>query len=134
MSILLAIFLAAAPARLTVTLPNAKGAGPLICSLFSSAAGFPGKSPLEKGNVTAVRVEGTFTCTFEELPAGPFAVVVIDDANSNGTLDKNFLKVPTEGYGFSNDPGTTFGPPRFEAARFELGAGEAKHLTITMKY
>ena len=36
----------------------------------------------------------------------------------NGKLDVNFLGIPTEGYGFSNDVTAALGPPTFSAASF----------------
>lgn len=48
-----------------------------------------------------------------------YAVIVYHDINANGKLDRNFLGIPREPYGFSNNPSTRFGPPRFERARFD---------------
>jgi uncharacterized protein (DUF2141 family) len=35
-------------------------------------------------------------------------------------LDTNFLGIPKEQFGFSNDARGTLGPPDFESASFEL--------------
>lgn len=58
--------------------------------------------------------------TFQSLDLGKYAVIVIHDLNNNKTLDTNFLRIPNEPYGFSNNPSTTFGPPDFEGASFEV--------------
>ena len=58
--------------------------------------------------------------TFKNLEPGKYAVVVIQDLNDNRTLDTNFMRIPKEPYGFSNNPSTTFGPPDFEGASFEV--------------
>ncbi len=42
-------------------------------------------------------------CDFEDIPPGRYALAVIHDENMNGKLDANWLGVPKEGYGFSND-------------------------------
>ena len=39
-----------------------------------------------------------------DLPAGKYAVQVMHDENDNGKLDANFMGIPIEGYGFSNNP------------------------------
>jgi len=57
---------------------------------------------------------------FSGLSSGKYAVVVIQDLNGNKSLDSNFLRKPKEPYGFSNNPSTTFGPPDFEGASFEV--------------
>src|SRR5712691_480561 len=45
---------------------------------------------------------GTVSTTFTKLKPGTYAVAVYHDENGNGRLDKNFLGIPREGYGFSN--------------------------------
>jgi len=57
---------------------------------------------------------------FDSLPSGKYAVIVIHDLNDNGSLDTNLLRIPKEPYGFSNNPSTTFGPPDFEGAAFQV--------------
>lgn len=58
---------------------------------------------------------------FSDLPPGSYAVMVMHDENDNGKLDSNFMGMPIEGYGFSNNP-NVMRKPTFEEARFELGA------------
>jgi uncharacterized protein (DUF2141 family) len=62
------------------------------------------------------------TVTIPDLPPGKYAVAAYVDNNKNGRQDKNFLGVPQEKYGFSNDARGTFGPPSFAEAEFEIGA------------
>ena len=69
---------------------------------------------------------------FEGLPLGTYAAAVIHDENGNRRLD-TLLGVPREGFGFSRNPAIRFGPPRFSAARFALGAGGDRE-AIRMKY
>lgn len=61
----------------------------------------------------------TMTVRFDSLTPGPRAVRLFHDENSNGTLDTNFFGIPTEGYGFSNNPRNRFGEPAFEERLFE---------------
>ena len=49
--------------------------------------------------------------TFETLPKGMYTLAVFHDVNGNGKLDKNYLGIPTEPYGFSNNARGMFGPP-----------------------
>jgi len=44
---------------------------------------------------------GVFNCDFN-LPNGTYGIVILDDEDSDGDMDYNFLGMPTEGYGFSN--------------------------------
>ncbi len=64
-------------------------------------------------------VEGTMTLTFNDLPAGTYALRLIHDENGNDQLDTNMVGIPKEGYGFSNDAGS-FGPAKWKDAAFEV--------------
>jgi uncharacterized protein (DUF2141 family) len=56
---------------------------------------------------------------FGDLPEGRYAIKIFQDENENGEIDKSFMGVPIEGYGFSNNGGA-FGPVSFEDASFVL--------------
>lgn len=50
------------------------------------------------------------------LPPGRYAIAVIHDENENEKLDRNFLGIPREGFGFANNPRVTFSTPTWQAA------------------
>jgi len=58
----------------------------------------------------------------ENLKPGKYAVRYFHDENLNGKMDTNFMGIPTEGYGFSNNAVGKFGPPAFEKWLFEVSA------------
>lgn len=96
-------------------------------ALFVSAEGFP-RQTSQAVRTLRLSVSGaTASFRFENLPPGAYALTVYHDKNSNGQLDKNFLLLPTERYGFSNNARIMmFFPPSFGAARFvvaEAGTG-----------
>lgn len=66
---------------------------------------------------------GTLDFVFGSLPAGRFAVAVFHDENGNEELDTNLLGIPREGYAFSRNARGFAGPPSFDAAAVEVGAG-----------
>ena len=53
-----------------------------------------------------------------ELKEGTYAIGFYIDKNQNEKIDTNFLGIPKEQFGFSNDVMGRFGPPSFEAASF----------------
>jgi len=61
---------------------------------------------------------------FPALPDGVYAVSVFHDENMNERLDKNFMGVPKESYGASNNPKKKMGPPNFDEAKFQLSGTE----------
>ena len=72
-------------------------------------------------------------CDFVDIPRGTYALAVVHDEDMNGNLDINWLGIPTEGYGFSNDVKARFGPPSFSAASF-LYDGQDMKMTISLHY
>ena len=73
-------------------------------------------------------------CDFEGIPAGTYALVVLHDENMNGKIDTNWIGVPKEGYGFSNDAkAAALRAPSFSDASFVYD-GKSVDLTITLRY
>jgi uncharacterized protein (DUF2141 family) len=59
---------------------------------------------------------GTVELRLRNVKPGTYAIAVFHDRNGNGKLDRSFIGLPSEPYGFSNDVGRR-GAPSFEAAR-----------------
>ena len=66
-----------------------------------------------------------------QLPAGSYAVQVMHDENGNGKLDANFMGIPTEGYGFSNNP-TVMRRAHFSEAKFDITEAPAA-ITVRLR-
>jgi uncharacterized protein (DUF2141 family) len=56
-----------------------------------------------------------------DLPPGEYAISVFHDENNNKKLDKNWVGIPTEPYGFSNNFKAKWGAPTWEKTRFSVG-------------
>jgi uncharacterized protein (DUF2141 family) len=97
--------------------------GQVICALFAAADDFPKRIDLAFARVTAQILSGHATCEFPRVPAGVYAVSVLHDENGNGKLDTNWLGIPREGVGASNNPKSRMGPPKFAAAKFQHSEG-----------
>ncbi|MBO1905979.1 DUF2141 domain-containing protein [Microvirga sp. 3-52] len=80
-----------------------------ICDTSFDEATCPYK---DRGQATA----GTVELRIRNVKPGTYAIAVFHDVNGNGKLDRSFIGLPNEPYGFSNDVGRR-GPPNFEAAR-----------------
>ena len=105
--------------------------GQLIISLYNQADDFPeiGK---EYATVKAKVTGKIVTYIFPDIPPGDYAIAMYHDSNNNGEIDKNFLGIPMEGYGFSRNVSAIFGAPDFTDAAFKL----IDHYTakINLKY
>ena len=111
LSVLASLLSGAAPAgyRLTVEVENVR-----------TAQGWPEQfSAALRAEATAAHT-GVVEITIPDLPAGDYAVVALHDENANQQLDRNWLGVPVEQWGMSNNPPYRFAAPSFEAARFRL--------------
>lgn len=96
-------------------LPSDKGK--LMVALYASEAAYKAKDAFRKIQVPA---RGPLQAVFKDLPAGHYAVAAYHDENGNGTLDKDFMGMPTEAYGFSRNPAARFGPPSFAEMAFAV--------------
>ncbi|WP_231561734.1 DUF2141 domain-containing protein [Nitrosococcus oceani] len=63
-----------------------------------------------KGREIEWRVEG--------IPDGAYAVATFHDRNGNGKADRNWLGIPKEAYGFSNNVKAVFKPPQWNRVKF----------------
>jgi uncharacterized protein (DUF2141 family) len=98
-------------------LKNNKGV--VLLRLYKSKKGFPGK-PEFACKVTSGAISGNMSnLEFNNIPSGTYAISMIHDENNNGEMDKNWLGIPKEGVGASNNSGK-FGPPKFKSSSFEV--------------
>jgi uncharacterized protein (DUF2141 family) len=81
----------------------------------------------------APAANGTVDVHFPDVPVGTYATEAFHDENRNGVIDRNFLGLPKEGIGFSNDAPMHFGPPKFDAAAFAVSAPLTR-ITLTLRY
>jgi uncharacterized protein (DUF2141 family) len=107
--------------------------GEVRCALYSSADGFPDIFTKAAKTTTAKITNEQAVCEFSPVVPGDYAISAFQDENSNGKLDRNFIGLPKEGVGASNDAKGSFGPPKFDDARFSYKGG-LQLLTIHMRY
>jgi len=86
---------------------------------------------LDKKRVPAQAGE-TRLCLYAPQP-GLYGVSLYHDENANTDFDRNWLGLPSEGYGFSNNPTLFLGPPSFDQTAFEVGENGAV-VEIDLKY
>lgn len=107
-----------AQTKLEVTVKNIKETtGTIRVGLFTNEKDF--LTTAQEGKIVKATAEEV-TVVFENLKTGDYAISVIHDKNENGELDTNFVGIPNEPYGFSNNVMGTFGPPSFEKAKFSV--------------
>ncbi len=104
------------------------------CLLYKAPEGFPDQ--LDKAfRVQLAPIEqGRAVCEFKDVPAGTYAVIVLHDENLNKKMDKNFLGIPQEGWGVSNNVRPALSAPRFQDATFTVKPSTPSTVTIQLGY
>lgn len=74
-----------------------------------------------------------FSILIKDIPIGKYAVSLFHDKNLNRELDKNFIGIPKEPFGFGNDAMGLFGPPGFYNSSIEITEGEIIKMKVTLK-
>jgi uncharacterized protein (DUF2141 family) len=131
---------APAPTEATATLiiritgaRNAKGKIGVV--LFRDGKGFPSDITYaiaaRQGEIDPQTM--TAKVVFEKLPQGVYAASVLHDENLTGKMEFDAQGIPQSGYGISNNPDTTQGPPTPEQASFKVNQPEAA-IEIKMVY
>lgn len=131
---ILAISLAGAGAQaadLTINIADLESTQGFVgIQVVNSADAWDGKAAaVERQRLPVSGTELKFS--IPDLQPGEYAVMVMHDENGNGELDYNVLGIPSESYGFSNNP-DGFGKPSYEQARFKLGT-EGGAITIRLQ-
>ena len=124
---------AAHAAELQVTVRNLlPDQGQLLLALFQSEQGFPdAPQPSQPRQQVAVK-SGVVITSFKDLAPGRYAVMVVQDLNGNGRVDANFVGMPTEPYGASNNRLPRLSAPRYEEALVDVGP-ERTAITIDVR-
>ena len=123
-------------ATLTVRITGARNTkGKIGVTLFQNAQGFPddASKAIRQQSVEVDPSTMSAQVTFKDLPQGTFAVSVLHDENGNGKMDKNFVGMPKEGYGASNNPKKKKRAPTFDEAKFSLNSS-GQTIEITLMY
>lgn len=93
--------------------------GNLKVALANSAQNYKDhKNPFIGKTISIINNQAV--ASIEDIPFGEYAVKVFHDVDDNNKLNTNFLGMPTEDYGFSNDARGTFGPPSWKDAKFSF--------------
>ena len=114
---------------LTVTVVTGSPGGQIRAAIFDSQKAFEAGARLA-GEI-AVPANGSAVLTFRDIGPGRYGIAVFHDKNGNEELDRNLFGVPSEPFGFSNNPRIGFKAPGFDTFAFDHD-GKAQTITITL--
>jgi uncharacterized protein (DUF2141 family) len=108
--------------------------GTINVSLFDTGDGFPDDTTqILRSATRELTTNADPVFRFDGLTYGSYAVSILHDENGNGEMDTGFFGVPSEGFGFSNNPRIGFGAPSFESCRFRFDTSEMV-LRVSVRY
>ena len=127
---------AASTSTLTIKIKGIRNAkGKIGVVLYGDARGFP----LDPSSAVAMKQVDidpqtlTATVVFDKLAQGVYAVTVLHDENMVGKMEFDSQGAPLEGYGISNNPNSSEGPPTFDDSKFQVNEPETA-IEIAMVY
>ncbi len=101
---------------------NADGAAGV--AVWNAARGFPEEIEHALASTYATIQDGVAVAGFGQLEPGNYAITVYHDENDNRRFDKNWLGLPKEAWGVSNNVRPRLRAPRFAEAMLDLKLGE----------
>ncbi|MFZ1085652.1 MAG: DUF2141 domain-containing protein [Terracidiphilus sp.] len=125
-----------AKSTLTVRITGFRNAkGRIKIALFRDAKGFPSNpsSAIASQSFEIDPQSLSATAVFKNIPQGVYAASVLHDENMTGKMEFDAQGVPQSGYGFSNNPDTSHGPPMPDQSSFIVSQSETT-IEIKMVY
>jgi uncharacterized protein (DUF2141 family) len=105
--------------------------GTVLFALYNRDDAFPDEKYTKYlKKLTAKIAKGNSSVTFENLPAGKYAVNILHDENNDGKIKKGLI-LPKEGIGFSNYQSIGLAnKPSFSKASFNLQSNKIMKIKI----
>lgn len=93
--------------------------GDIQLRIFNNSKGFPSSNEFVIKTFRITSTQGDNFLKISDLPYGEYAISCYHDRNGNKKLDTNFLGIPKEKVGASNNPSSS-SIPSYEDAKFIL--------------
>lgn len=106
--------------------------GQVMVAIFDDADSFPDDDKALRREIIQVSDKLEAVWIVEGLSPGQYGVAMFHDIDGDEVLNTNFIGMPKEPYGFSNNARGRFGPPAFEATVFAFD-GQPKTISIQPK-
>ena len=120
--------------RLTINVAALKNSkGQVIIDIFNDDNGYPMKTEnaILRKKIT-IHEDGKVVFYIDGLENGEYAFALVHDENNNDKLDLNFIGIPREGAGASNNAKGFMSPPGYKDAKFNFN--ESTEVTVKMLY
>ena len=112
--------------ELKLNISNIESSGNLMIAVWSNSDSWDNNMTNSSGQRTGFDYgfkekvqKGNFSTTIN-LPKGVYLISILLDKNLNNILDKNFIGMPIEQYGFSSKKQIRFRKPKFDEGSIEF--------------
>ena len=124
-----------AQAKVIATITNLRNNNGVcrVC-LFDNATAFTGEKGAPVQCVDAAVSNRGSEAVFQNISPGAYAIAVFHDANKNNKMDKNFLGIPKEGYGASQNKLPFASAPEFDDNKFITADKTTTTVRIKLRY
>jgi len=118
--LIIANFLPHESPKLTINIGNIrKTEGQIRIGVFNTSKDFLKREAAIKHYY--IKVDSTTeSIKIVDLPKGEYAFSMFHDKNSDDEFNRNFLGIPKEPYGFSNNVKPKFSAPSYKSCKFSL--------------
>lgn len=93
--------------------------GQLYVSLYNKSEGFL-KEGMEFRKLKFDVKDDDLVCAIEHLPEGNYGIAIYHDKNEDEKCNRNWLGIPTEGYGFSCNFKPVIAPSSFKKVKIKV--------------
>ena len=101
--------------------------GSLLVGIYKTEKSFL-KKPFKSDIIKIINKKSTVV--FKNIPKGTYAVSFVHDENDNKKMDTNFIGIPKEDFGCSNNATGFMGPPKYKDAKFQLTENKTINIKI----
>ena len=106
--------------------------GRLLIGWYNSEKSFNEKNNPVYKKIVDVGKQSEISVVFENIPPGKYAVSMFLDENGNSKMDTNFMGIPKEQYGFSNNVLPATRAANFKEASFDV-TEKLREISIRLK-
>ena len=105
--------------------------GDIYVYLYTSEKGFPIEISKANKFLKDKVTKKSLSVSFKDVASGTYAISVYHDIDGNGKINQNFLGIPKEPVGVSNNTEGFMEPPKYEDAKFNLNTNKSIEIKLS---
>ena len=108
--------------------------GQILIGVFKDDKSFKKEIPFLGKKFAKVGISNGEMKVQFSLEPGIYGLSLLDDENSNGKMEYKLLRIPKEGFGFSDYYHKGITKPKFDSFKFSINKDQTKKITIRIRY